>query len=88
MCIKRLIQYACGHAEKEFYNRHCWCALIVGPIVGCRERCGRVCGGRDEVVVEFVVVEFVVVEVVVEVEVEFEVEAEGVRDNAVRSWRT
>jgi hypothetical protein len=78
MCIKRLIQYACGHAEKEFYNQHCWCALIVGQVVGSRERCRRVCGGRGEVVADLVVEE---------VEIESGVEAESVRDN-VRSWRT
>jgi hypothetical protein len=87
MCIKRLIQYACGHAEKEFFNRHCWYALIVGPVVGSRERCRRVCGGRGEVVADFVVEE-VEVEVEFEIEMECEAEAEGVRDNAVRSWRS
>ena len=45
MCIKVLVQYACGHAEVEFMNLHCECALIVGPVVERRGRCRRVCGG-------------------------------------------
>ena len=45
MCIKLLVQYACGHAEVEFMNLHCECALIVGPVVERRGRCRRVCGG-------------------------------------------
>jgi hypothetical protein len=51
MCIRRLIQYACGHAEKEFINRHCQCALVVGPVVEKRWRCarGECCGGVGDV---------------------------------------
>ena len=45
MCIKLLIQYACGNAEMEFMNRHCQCVLIVGPVREVKGRCGRVCGG-------------------------------------------
>ena len=48
MCIKILVQYACGHAEVEFMNRHCECALIVGPVVERRGKCKRVCGGKVE----------------------------------------
>ena len=48
MCIKVLVQYACGHAEVEFMNLHCECALIVGPVVERRGRCRRVCGGEGE----------------------------------------
>ena len=48
MCIKILVQYACGHAEVEFMNLHCECALIVGPVVERRRRCRRVCGGEGE----------------------------------------
>ena len=47
MCIKVLTQYACGHARVEYMNRHCQCALIVGPVVEKRGRCGRrECGGQ------------------------------------------
>jgi hypothetical protein len=80
MCIKRLIQYACGHAEKEFYNRHCCCALIVGPVVECRKRCGRICGGKGEMEPA------VKVEVEVEVKVEFEVEFEVGAGQCCEGW--
>lgn len=46
MCIALFVQYACGHAEKEFMNLHCQCPLIVGPVVESRGKCRRVCGGR------------------------------------------
>jgi hypothetical protein len=84
MRIKRLIRYACGHAEKEFFNRHCWCALIVGPVVGCRGRCGRVCGGKGEMKVE--VEPAVKVEVAVEVKAEFEVEFEVGAGQCCEGW--
>jgi hypothetical protein len=46
MCIRCLVQYACGHAEKELMNRHCQCALIVGLVREVEVRCGRgECGG-------------------------------------------
>lgn len=49
MCIRVLTQYACGHAGVEYMNRHCQCALIVGPVVEKRGRCGRrECGGLRE----------------------------------------
>lgn len=47
MCIKLFTQYACGHAQMELMNRHCQCALIVGPVREVEGRCGRVeCGGE------------------------------------------
>lgn len=47
MCVKLFTQYACGHAEMDFLNRHCYCALIVGPVRDVRERCERSeCGGE------------------------------------------
>lgn len=49
MCIRALVQYACGHAEVDLMNRHCECALIVGPVVERSGRWRRVCGGKDEV---------------------------------------
>jgi hypothetical protein len=67
MCIKILVQYACGHAEVEFMNRHYECKLIVGPVVERRGRCRRVCGGEDEVGLK--------------VEVENERERDGVRSD-------
>jgi hypothetical protein len=45
MCINILTQYACGHADIEYMNRHCQCALIVGPVREVKGKCGRVCGG-------------------------------------------
>ncbi|KAK5687958.1 hypothetical protein LTR17_026619 [Elasticomyces elasticus] len=43
MCIARLTNHACGHAEKTYYNQHCKCALIVGPIVEASDRCPSRC---------------------------------------------
>jgi hypothetical protein len=45
MCISLLNQYACRHADMEFMNRHCHCALIVGPVSEVKKRCPRICGG-------------------------------------------
>jgi len=43
MCISRLTQHCCGHAERAYFNRHCQCALIVGPIVDAVEPCANRC---------------------------------------------
>jgi hypothetical protein len=32
----------------EFMNRHCQCALIVGPVREVRGKCRKVCGGKGE----------------------------------------
>ena len=48
MCIKILVQYACGHAEVEFMNLHCECALFGGRVVEWRGRCWRFWGGEGE----------------------------------------
>lgn len=41
MCIKIWTDYACGHWTPEFYNQHCHCLLIVGPIGVKKKRCGE-----------------------------------------------
>lgn len=38
--------------RKWSLNQHCECALIVGPVLESKERCGRICGGKGEVEVE------------------------------------
>ncbi len=45
MCISLLAQHNCGHTERVYFNQHCQCALIVGPILeadqSCTSRCAR-----------------------------------------------
>lgn len=41
MCVRIWTDYACGHWTPEFYNQHCHCLLIVGPIVVKKKRCGE-----------------------------------------------
>lgn len=44
MCIEHYVEHPdCGHAENHYYNKHCKCPLIVGPVeqadgpcLGCR----------------------------------------------------
>jgi hypothetical protein len=49
MCIRLWVQYSCGHAEMDFMNHHCRCALIVGPALDSEAKCKRFCGGSGGV---------------------------------------
>ncbi|KAK3109507.1 hypothetical protein LTR53_017166 [Teratosphaeriaceae sp. CCFEE 6253] len=44
MCIERLAYHGCGHTERQYFNQHCHCALIVGPIEQTNDSCARRCG--------------------------------------------
>lgn len=47
MCILKLTEYPCGHAEKQYMNGHCECSLIVGPVVQAKAPCTNRCAARD-----------------------------------------